>query len=240
MLLQPHYVRDYRRMVSKLWRSRPLDEAANQAIGGNLTIGPLQRDIMRDARLQQDDYVIDVGCGSGRTALALRDMANLRYLGTDVVPELIDYARCVVDRQDWKFVVVESLSIPERDEQADIVIMFSVLTHLEPRECLLYLADAVRVLKPDGRVIASFLDPAIGAHRQAAGSWFAQVKGRLRGVAVKSQLLEPEQIAGWARSLNLTARFQGPEQIGQSYVVLTKAGEEKDFGSSSGERVKKP
>jgi hypothetical protein len=85
------------------------------------------------------------------------------------------------------------------------------------------LTDAVRVLKPGGRVIASFLDPAINAHQQAASSWFTQLKGRLRGVAVKSQLLEPEQIAGWARSLNLTARFHGPQQIGQSYVVLTKA-----------------
>src|SRR4051794_38683790 len=104
-----------------------------------------------------------------------------------------------------------------------MVIMFSLLTHLAPRECLNYLIDAVRVLKPGGRVIASFLDPANGAHREAASSWFAQFKGRLGGVAVKSQLLEPAQIANWARSLKLTANFHGPEKIGQSYVVLTKA-----------------
>src|SRR5262245_13957988 len=130
MLFQPHYVRDYRRMARKLRGSKPLDKAVSQAIGGTVaTIGPLQRDIMRHAGLRDADYVIDVGCGAGRTALALREIAALRYLGTDVVPELIDYARDTVGRPDWTFVVVESLTIPERDEQADMVIMFSVLTH---------------------------------------------------------------------------------------------------------------
>jgi ubiquinone/menaquinone biosynthesis C-methylase UbiE len=218
-----HYVRDYRRMVRKMMQTRPPDEAASAAVGGWFdTIGPLQRDLLRGVGLHDDDYVIDVGCGSGRTAVALRDIPTLRYLGIDVVPELIAYARKIVDRPDWNFAVVDGLTIPERDAQADMVLMFSVLTHLSPSEGRRYVADAVRVLKPGGRLVASFLDPAIEHDRQAAGSWYLQTKLRLRGQGVRNQLLRPDEIAGWARELSVAAVFHGREQIGQRYVVLTK------------------
>jgi 2-polyprenyl-3-methyl-5-hydroxy-6-metoxy-1,4-benzoquinol methylase len=40
---------------------------------------------------------VDVGCGSGRLAYALRDM-KISYLGTDVVPELVAYAVRLCDQ----------------------------------------------------------------------------------------------------------------------------------------------
>jgi ubiquinone/menaquinone biosynthesis C-methylase UbiE len=172
--------------------------------------------------LRDGDYLIDVGCGAGRTAFALRDLASLRYLGLDVVPELITYARRTVARPDWRFAVVEGLTVPERDSRADVVAMFSVLTHLTPSEGRRYVRDAARVLKPGGRLVASFLDPSIEAHRQAAGSWFAQLKGRVRGSGVRNQLLRPDKIGAWAQDLGFAAAFHGPERIGQSYAVLTK------------------
>ncbi len=50
--------------------------------------------------------------------------------------------------------------IPESDEVADMVCFFSVFTHLMEEESFLYLREAKRVLKPAGRIVASYLDIA--------------------------------------------------------------------------------
>jgi ubiquinone/menaquinone biosynthesis C-methylase UbiE len=87
-----------------------------------------------------------------------------KYLGIDVVPDLINYARRLVARPDWRFAVAEGLRIPEADEQADMVCFFSVLTHLLHEESFVYLREARRVLKPGGKIVASFLDFRIASH----------------------------------------------------------------------------
>jgi len=154
MLLRPHFVRDYRRMVRGFIAQYGRAEAMERAVGGGGdAVGSLHVALLRDAGLRDTDYLIDVGCGTGRTALALRDVATLRYLGTDVVPELLAHARERVARPDWRFALVDRLVIPEADAKADMVVMFSVLTHLSAREGRKYLGEAVRVTRPGGRII---------------------------------------------------------------------------------------
>jgi ubiquinone/menaquinone biosynthesis C-methylase UbiE len=223
MLFQPHFVRDYRRVVRTLKQRHGLDDAMSLAVGGHYEhMGAAQVSLLHDCGLRDDDAVLDVGCGSGRTAYALRQISALRYHGTDVVPDLIAYARAKVDRDDWRFSVVDGLCIPERDGWADIVTMFSVLTHLTAREGLAYLVEASRVTRPGGQIIASFLDPALDAHIELAGSWLRQAVGRIRGTMVKNVMLSRNELQAWADALRLDARFVGPERIGQSYCVFTK------------------
>jgi ubiquinone/menaquinone biosynthesis C-methylase UbiE len=223
MLFQPHYVRDYRRMVRVLMRNHPVEDAMARAVGGDYEIvGRHQVDLFRAHGLRDCDYLVDVGCGSGRTAYALRTIAALGYHGIDVVPELLAYAEQKVARPDWKFSLVEGLSIPEPDARVDMVAMFSVLTHLSPAEGPRYLADAARVLKPGGKIIASFLDSSLEMHRAVAGRWINQVINRWRAESVKNVLLDRGQLSQCAASLGLRVEFFGPERIGQSYFVLKK------------------
>jgi ubiquinone/menaquinone biosynthesis C-methylase UbiE len=221
--MQPHFVRDYRRSVRILKRRHSLDDAMSLAVGGQYElIGAAQVALLRDCGLRDDAAVLDVGCGSGRTAFALRTISALRYHGIDVVPDLIAYAREKVGRPDWRFSVVDGLSIPERSEWADVVMMFSVLTHLTSCEGLRYLQDAARVTKPGGQIIATFLDRACEAQVAMAGSWIRQIFSRIRGRTVKNVLLSPIELRAWADSLRLDTQFFGPERIGQSYCVFTK------------------
>ena len=225
MLFRPHFVRDYRRMVRTFVDRYGRAEAMDRAVGGGGdAVGGMHVAILREAGLRDTDYLIDVGCGIGRTALALRAVAALRYLGTDVVPELLDHARERVARPDWRFEVVESLAIPAPDGAADMVTMFSVLTHLSAREGRRYLVEALRVIRPGGRVVISFLDAALEAHRQAAGGFIDQLLHRWRGTSVKNVVLARSEIEAWSRELGLTVAFHGPERIGQSYCVFTKPG----------------
>ena len=120
-----------RTFIDRYGRAEAMDRAVG---GGGDAVGGMHVALLRDAGLSDTDYLIDVGCGTGRTAMALREVATLRYLGTDVVPDLLDYARERVGRPDWRFEVVDRLVIPEADGKADMVTMFSVLTHLTARE----------------------------------------------------------------------------------------------------------
>src|SRR5260370_5107046 len=152
---RPHYVRDSNRMVHHLIAVDPDYEVAMaRAVGGNYyEAGALERGILESLGLQGANYVIDIGAGSGRLATALRDLPNLRYLGTDVVPELLEFARKKCGREDWTFKQVDTIEIPEEDGVADFVVFFSVLTHLTEKESYRYLQEAKRVLTNKGTII---------------------------------------------------------------------------------------
>ena len=129
------------------------------AVGGhNEIIGILERELLIQQGLGTKDYLIDVGCGSGRLAEPLSEYLQGKYLGIDVVEQLVNYAQKKVTRPDWEFKVTQGLQIPEQDNKADFVCFFSVLTHLRHEESYLYLKEARRVLKPEGKIVFSYLD----------------------------------------------------------------------------------
>jgi ubiquinone/menaquinone biosynthesis C-methylase UbiE len=84
-----------------------------------------KRQVLLAHGLKDGDIVIDVGCGSGRLAAALTQGPSVHYLGIDVVPDLIDYAKRRCDRPEWRFVTASGLTIPEQDNTADFVVFFS-------------------------------------------------------------------------------------------------------------------
>lgn len=155
----------YTTLVSFLQKQFDQKKAMSDAVGGYFdVVGSMERDILIQYGLPPDGYAIDVGCGSGRLALPLSRYLNGQYLGTDVVPDLVDYARQLVNRPDWRFEVTEGFKIPEADDQADVVCFFSVFTHMLHEHSYRYLMEAKRVLKPGGTIIFSFLEFAIARH----------------------------------------------------------------------------
>jgi SAM-dependent methyltransferase len=158
----PDYSATYRQVVRKLIESHDKAEAMSQAVGWQFeAFGILMRQILFDAGLNSADYLIDVGCGSGRLA---RTLSVKQYLGTDVVPELLEYARNLCPNQSWRFEIVNDIVIPEKDDVADMVCFFSVFTHVLHEDTYRYLLEANRVLKPGGKVVFSFLEMKIGCH----------------------------------------------------------------------------
>ena len=65
-------------------------------VGGQYeTMGEGLRRIVETHGLKDGDYLIDVGCGSGRLAWALSQSKfrdTIRYLGIDIVPEMLEFA----------------------------------------------------------------------------------------------------------------------------------------------------
>jgi ubiquinone/menaquinone biosynthesis C-methylase UbiE len=170
------------------------------AVGGEFkAIGIVERELLIHLGLPQDGYLIDVGCGSGRLAKPLSTYLSGRYLGIDVMPELVDYAKNMVGRPDWRFEVGRGAEIPEKDGSADMVCFFSVFTHILHEHSFVYLQEAKRVLKPEGKIVFSFLDFAVPEH------WFIfeATTRDLEGVYELNVFISKDAIRSWAEHLNL-------------------------------------
>ena len=192
----------YRRWVKLAKSGRPKAEAMKFAIGAQFeAFGQIQVDMLRFFGLGDHATLIDVGCGSGRTAIPLSRTHQGAYLGTDVVPDLVDFARESCSRPGWRFEVVNSLRIPAPDQSADMVCFFSVLTHLLHEQSYLYLEEAQRVLKPDGRIVFSFLEFRMPFHWSVFASTVDDARGRNEHPL--NVFIERDAIRAWAAHLGL-------------------------------------
>ena len=207
----------------------PHDEAMEHAIGAGFeAIGAVEAALVRHYGLPEDGYLVDVGCGSGRLAKPLAKVHRGRYLGIDLVPDLVAHARKVAARPDWRFEVIDHIDVPEADGEADMVCFFSVLTHLLHEQSYWYLEAARRVLKPGGRMVLSFLEFSDPGHLHIFFSTVAQAKARAREPL--NVFIERSVFPVWAEHLGLEVveiRNGGdlivPEgALGQAICVLEK------------------
>ena len=221
-----------------------LDEKAafEEAVGGDfVTVGKVELAALRKYGFNGTADVIDVGCGSGRLALQLAPLSDVSYLGTDVIPDLLDYARKLVKRPDWQFMPTEGTTIPSADNSADFITFFSVFTHISQEDCYRYLIEAKRVIRPGGKILVSFLEFYIVSHwaafegslkrrkagdpmdlfidRDAIRSW-AHYSGLevVEFVDGDKPLIELNEEIRWANG-QVQSGFVG---LGQSLAVLTK------------------
>jgi len=149
----------YRKRSGEYLRRDDQARGFSDAVGGSFdTIGYLEKKLLKMHGLASDHFLIDVGCGSGRllSQLTLGDVA--RYLGTDISQELLANCERYLASDAWQLRAVESCEIPAEDSTADMVCMFSLITHLLHQQSYLYFQEAARVLKPGGKLIVSFLE----------------------------------------------------------------------------------
>ena len=197
---------------------------AEAAVGGRFDeVGALERSAVEAEGLPRDGFLIDVGCGAGRLAAALRDWPGLRYLGVDVSPPLLEHARVTAARPTWRFELVTAATLPAPDRSADVVAMFSVITHLSETDTRAYFRELRRVLKPDGRGVVSFLDPAIPLHRQQIRpAWFEAIVTRIAWAP--NVATSPATLRAWSDAAGLTVvRIDSPSPVGQSLLVVAPA-----------------
>lgn len=135
--------------------------------------------------LQPTDRVLDIGCGCGRNAFALRGHVS-EYVGFDIVPGLVDQARSFITDSNFTFlhfdlysarynprqnaVKPEDFTFPFDDNSFNIVMLNSVFTHLLPSALNNYVQEISRVLKKKGRCFATVF---LRQNRQSVlgGSW---------------------------------------------------------------------
>jgi SAM-dependent methyltransferase len=124
-----------------------------------------------------DSTIVDIGCGCGRYAHALRDYRykaetfSGRYVGIDVDQEALDWCTRHFDRERFEFHRSTHVSrayraagsqdrspyaLPVADGSVDFVFSTSLFTHLLEDEVANYLRESWRVLKPGGHMVMNF------------------------------------------------------------------------------------
>ncbi|MFO7742828.1 MAG: methyltransferase domain-containing protein [Anaerolineae bacterium] len=105
-------------------------------------------------RIDEDSYVLDVGCGVGATPVYLVKTYGCRAMGVDIVPRMIE--RCeerarrerVASRTEFR--VADAQHLPFDDDLFDAVITESVAAFPEDKQEA--VNEFVRVTKPGGYV----------------------------------------------------------------------------------------
>ncbi|SCB41725.1 Ubiquinone/menaquinone biosynthesis C-methylase UbiE [Rhizobium miluonense] len=199
------------------------------AVGGNYdTIGNIASQVVVYAGAKDGDAIFDFGCGSGRVASHLSKRVDIkRFLGTDVVQSLLDYAATKTP-EHFAFVKHQQLSVPAEDGSFDLAYAFSVFTHLLQAEIYLYLQDIARVLKPGGTFVFSFLELAEEGHWHVFQSTVATLAAKQPSHL--NMFTERNQLAIWAAHAGFDVvefidggdpRWNG-EALGQAVAIFRK------------------
>jgi ubiquinone/menaquinone biosynthesis C-methylase UbiE len=95
--------------------------------------------------------VVDVGCGTGTLAIALA-RGGAQVVGVDGDPEVLAlaHAKPGADAVQWRKGLATALALP--GASADRIVMSLLLHHLDAAAKRTALAEAVRVLRPGGRL----------------------------------------------------------------------------------------
>ena len=161
--------------------------------------GKAQVAALKHYGLRDGMTIYDLGCGSGRTADALKRSGwRGRYIGADIVREFVAELkrRCPT----YEAVVHRKPSIVAPDSSVDIVFHWSVFTHISPEECFLYLEDSFRALKPGGKTIFSFLEFAEPEHWSIFDSRVERLRNN-KQLQLLDTFLHRDWIAGWANRI---------------------------------------
>ncbi len=127
------------------------------------------------AGLKQDDRILDVGCGIGRTAMPMANFLSPegRYAGFDVIRFAIRWCRKHISERHPNFtfthadvrnalynprgtIAPDRYAFPFSSAEFTFCLATSVFTHLLPATAEHYLAEIARTLCRDGRFLSTW------------------------------------------------------------------------------------
>jgi len=149
---------DVRFRMSNLWRRMtiPVERFVPGQGGSRLATEHLSRYLACE-ELARGKRVLDAASGSGYgTAILARDA--LRATGLDISKEAVDSARGAHQAENLEYVVGSITDIPFEDGTLDLLVSFETLEHVPADAQSKFIAEARRVLAPDGLLVISTPD----------------------------------------------------------------------------------
>lgn len=129
-------------------------EAIAAMEGGSLHPGGFSQTLklLNKISLSTEDVVLDIGCGTGRTACHLAKTYGAHIFALDNSEKMLAKAKSRAYKEGAvvHFVLGDALDMPFRDETADMVLLESVLIFLPVQEVL---KECRRVLKKGGILV---------------------------------------------------------------------------------------
>ncbi|MFB6094253.1 MAG: class I SAM-dependent methyltransferase [Halanaeroarchaeum sp.] len=136
----PRVSRFYRLVAGVYDRLRPLYAG----------FAPTREQYFSALSLEDDDRVLDVGCGTGASTRRVVG-ADRSVHGVDLSPAQLAYARTKPAVADVSFALGDATHLPYRDDAFDVVLSVGSLPYVP--DVRTALAEAHRVMVPDGRLL---------------------------------------------------------------------------------------
>ncbi len=182
-----------------------------------------------DSYLQPDDRVLEIGCGTGTTALHHASRVG-QILATDISAKMIDIAREKAQAAGVDNARFEVSSIDDLDAspgQYDVILAHSIL-HLVadvPRT----LRQLHRMLKPGGLLISN--TQCIGDSAAWLG-WVAPL-GRTLGVLPRVNVFREQEFLQWIGDAGFDFEEIWQPKAKASHYIVARALDSKDAATMS-------
>lgn len=216
-------------IYESLYEAHALSQG-DETVVGELSLAPIEHEIVRDAGLKPDGTLLDLGCGIGRLACEVIPwmQAGGVYIGTDVSDSMLTRAaqRVAQVAPDpacsvrWIKQVGNTFAL--KAGSVDVVCAFSVFTHIEHEDAFGFLRDARRIIRPGGRFVFSCLpmdmEPSRFLFHQSGVLDVTERWSRVRNVATSVDYMDAiSNMAGWEPETWIPG---DPQRFGQSLCVL--------------------
>jgi ubiquinone/menaquinone biosynthesis C-methylase UbiE len=124
------------------------DEEALRATGEQ-TLGFLQESV----GIREDDVVLEIGCGIGRVGRMVAPLCR-KWIGCDVASNMLSLAaKRLRDLSNVQLQEISGYNLSGvADASVDVVYCTVVFMHLESWDRYNYIIEALRVLRPKGRI----------------------------------------------------------------------------------------
>jgi ubiquinone/menaquinone biosynthesis C-methylase UbiE len=121
--------------------------------------------------LSAESCVVDLCCGTGSftTALAGAVGESGKIYGIDLSPEMISQAESNDETNKINFKIMDALKTEFPDGYFDVVTIVAVLHEIPENQRAILLAEAKRILKPNGKLL-------IGEHFVAANPFYRLIQ----------------------------------------------------------------
>jgi len=202
---------DHRRRARRAWASGDWDAFSHH-------VAPVGAVVLDRVRVAAGDALLDVGAGSGGTIAIPAAQRGAKVVGSDVTPELFEFARkrAAEAGVEVEWVEADAQDLPFPDARFDVVTStFGAMFAPDHRRAA---AELVRVCRPDGRI--------------AVTTWTADgYAGDLFALSSSYVPLRPGAVSpqAWGEEANVEALFAAAG----AEVAITRERVDFRFGSVS-------
>jgi ubiquinone/menaquinone biosynthesis C-methylase UbiE len=131
------------------------------AQSGGRDLDPRYAGTLELAHLAPGETLVDVGCGRGELLVAAVAAGAASAIGVEYAAAAIELAQRTIDAhaagERARVLHADARALPLPDGEADLVTMLDIVEHLAPDELDRALREALRVLRPEGRLLVHTL-----------------------------------------------------------------------------------